>query len=171
MLTIGSVSREDAAQIFAFLSPRFRGRRAAIKELTHRDPDFVFWIFPDGRLHDARDAHRSNVPRGYEHIVDDEPGYCVLPRLLATTSTDTLRGLVLATDGAHDLLPAKAGRDQIAPLFEDGQIARRPALLEARLEALASEPGLLHDDVTLVALLANHSRPQGTGTNSMKAPV
>ncbi len=61
--------------MFAFLSPRFRGRRAAIKELTHRDPDFVFWIFPDGRLHDARDAHRSNVPRGYEHIVDDEPDY------------------------------------------------------------------------------------------------
>ena len=75
MLTVGSVPREVAAQTFAFLSPRFRGRRAAIKELTHRDPDFVFWIFPDGRLHDARDAHRSNVPRGYEHIVDDAPDY------------------------------------------------------------------------------------------------
>src|SRR4051794_10101709 len=75
MLTVGSVSREEAARTFPFLSPRFRGRRAAIKELTHRDPDFVFWIFPDGRLHDARDAHRSNVPRGYEHIVDDAPDY------------------------------------------------------------------------------------------------
>ena len=83
-----------------------------------------------------------------------DPG-SIVPRLLATASTDTLRELVLATDGAHDLLAAKAGRDRIGPLFEDGQIARRPALLEARLEALASEPGLLHDDVTLVALLAN----------------
>lgn len=87
MLTIGSVSREEAAQMFAFLSPRFRGRRAAIKELTHRDPDFVFWIFPDGRLHDARDAHRTNVPRGYEHIVDDEPDY-----------GGFLRGRVASTD-------------------------------------------------------------------------
>ena len=45
-------------------------------ELTHRDPEFVFWIFPDGRLHDARKSHRDNVPRGYEHILKDEPDYC-----------------------------------------------------------------------------------------------
>jgi hypothetical protein len=88
MLTVGSVSREEAARIFAFLSARFRGRRAAIKEFTHRDPDFVFWIFPDGRLHDARDAHRSNVPRGYEHIVDDAPDY-----------GGFLRGRLAAADG------------------------------------------------------------------------
>lgn len=92
MLTVGSVSREEATEIFAFLSPRFRGRRAAIKELTHRDPDFVFWIFPDGRLHDARDAHRHNVPRGYEHIVDDEPDY-----------GGFLRGRV-ASDGDHQIV-------------------------------------------------------------------
>ena len=29
-----------------------------------------------GVLHDARDSHLSNVPRGYEHILDDEPEYC-----------------------------------------------------------------------------------------------
>lgn len=75
MLTVGSVSREDAARAFPFLSARFRGRRAAIKELTHRDPEFVFWIHPDGLLHDARDAHRRHPPRGFEHIIDDPPDY------------------------------------------------------------------------------------------------
>ena len=75
MLTVGSVSREDAARVFPFLSARFRGRRAAIKELTHRDPEFVFWIHPDGLLHDARDAHRRHPPRGFEHIIDDPPDY------------------------------------------------------------------------------------------------
>jgi len=69
------VSRTRAAELFDFLAPRFGGRRNAIKELTHAQPDFVFWIYPDGRLHDARDAHARNVPRGYEHILDDEPDY------------------------------------------------------------------------------------------------
>jgi len=75
MLSLGSISRTEAAETFPFLSPRFRGRRGAIKEFTHRDPDFVFWIFPDGTLHDAKRAHAQNVPRGFEHIVDDEPDY------------------------------------------------------------------------------------------------
>jgi hypothetical protein len=35
----------------------------------------VFWIYPDGRLFDAKDAHIKNVPRGYEHILQDEPDY------------------------------------------------------------------------------------------------
>ncbi|WP_327003054.1 hypothetical protein OHA72_49570 [Dactylosporangium sp. NBC_01737] len=69
------MSRDQAAEAFGFLAPQFRGRRNAIKELTHTQPDFVFWIHPDGRLHDARDAHARNVPRGYEHILDDEPDY------------------------------------------------------------------------------------------------
>jgi hypothetical protein len=75
VITVGSVSRDQAAAAFAFLAPRFRGRRNAIKELTHAQPDFVFWIHPDGRLHDARDAHAQNVPRGFAHILDDEPDY------------------------------------------------------------------------------------------------
>ncbi|MEP7120423.1 MAG: protein phosphatase 2C domain-containing protein [Byssovorax sp.] len=78
----------------------------------------------------------------------------IVPRLLAKASTNELQRLVLATDGAQDLLPAKAGRDRLAGLFDDGQIGRRPALLEARLTELAREPGLLHDDVTLAALVA-----------------
>lgn len=75
MITIGSVSREAAAERFEFLAPKYSGRRKAIKEFTHRDPDFVFWIYPDGRLHNARDSHARNVPRGYEDIVNDEPDY------------------------------------------------------------------------------------------------
>lgn len=38
-------------------------------------PEFVFWISPDGRLHDARDSHRNNVPKGHAAILDDEPDY------------------------------------------------------------------------------------------------
>ena len=75
MITVGSISREALAAVFPFLAERYAGRRSAIKELTHGRPDFVFWVYPDGRLHDARDAHARHVPRGYEHILDDEPDY------------------------------------------------------------------------------------------------
>ncbi|MCW3096417.1 MAG: hypothetical protein JWL77_2035 [Chthonomonadaceae bacterium] len=75
MITVGSVSREATAERFPFLAQKYSGRRRAIKEFTHRDPDFVFWIYPDGRLFDARDSHAKNVPRGYEDIVNDEPDY------------------------------------------------------------------------------------------------
>jgi len=75
MLTVGSISRQDAARTFAFLAEGFRGRRNAIRDLTHGAPEFVFWIYPDGRLHDAKTSHRSNPPRGYEHILKDEPDY------------------------------------------------------------------------------------------------
>ncbi len=75
MITVGSVSRLDAAQTFDFLAEDFRGRRNAIRTLTHGAPEFVFWIHPDGRLHDARTSHRAYPPRGYEHIVKDEPDY------------------------------------------------------------------------------------------------
>lgn len=75
MITCGSLSRDRAAERFLFLAERFSGRRSAIREFTHRDPDFVFWIFPDGSLFNARDSHLRNVPRGYEHILMDEPDY------------------------------------------------------------------------------------------------
>ena len=75
MITRGSISREAAAARFPFLAANYQGRRKAIREFTHRDPDFVFWIYPDGRLHDARRAHRQNVPKGFEHILKDEPDY------------------------------------------------------------------------------------------------
>jgi hypothetical protein len=75
MITVGSISREQAAQTFDFLAEGFHGRRAAIRDLTHGAPEFVFWIYPDGRLHDARTSHKANPPRGYEYIVNDEPDY------------------------------------------------------------------------------------------------
>jgi hypothetical protein len=75
LITLGSVSREEASKTFSFLSEGHRGRRTSIRELTHNVPEFVFWIYPDGRVHDARTSHRANPPRGFEHIVDDEPDY------------------------------------------------------------------------------------------------
>lgn len=75
MITVGSVTRDEAAALFPFLAGKYLGRRREIKEFTHRDPDFVFWIYPDGRLHNAREAHAKNVPRGFEHILKDEPDY------------------------------------------------------------------------------------------------
>lgn len=76
MITVGSITREAAAASFSFLDSRYSGRRKAIRDLTHRDPEFVFWIFPDGKLHDARRSHRDNVPKGYDRILADEPDYC-----------------------------------------------------------------------------------------------
>src|SRR5579862_2837626 len=75
MITIGSITRAAATEKFAFLAEHYPGRRNAIRDLTHRDPEFVFWIYPDGRLHDAKRSHRDNVPKGHEHILDDEPDY------------------------------------------------------------------------------------------------
>jgi len=76
MVTIGSIAREEAAKTFEFLGEHVKGRRGLIKDFTHTQPDFVFWIYPDGRIHDARDAHRENYPKGYKHILNDEPDYC-----------------------------------------------------------------------------------------------
>jgi len=95
LITVGSVTRDEAALAFPFLAPRFRGRRSAIKDFTHRDPDFVFWIFPDGRLFDARDAHRQNLPRGYEHILDDEPEYGGFLRGRVASDSDGTNQLVV----------------------------------------------------------------------------
>jgi hypothetical protein len=75
IITEGSITREQSSLWFPFLAARYRGRRKAIKDFTHTAPDFVFWIFPNGELFDAKDAHRENYPRGYEYILDDEPDY------------------------------------------------------------------------------------------------
>ena len=75
MITVGSVSRDVASQNFEFLAKRYKGRRKAIKEFTHLSPEFVFWIYPDGTLFDAKDAHKKNVPKGFDYILDDEPDY------------------------------------------------------------------------------------------------
>jgi len=35
----------------------------------------VFWVAPDGRLVDAKRSHLQNPPKGFSHILDDEPDY------------------------------------------------------------------------------------------------
>lgn len=75
MITVGSISREAASKRFSFLQTNYRGRRKDIKTFTHNYPEFVFWIYPDGTLFDARDAHKKNVPKGYDYILRDQPEY------------------------------------------------------------------------------------------------
>ena len=76
MINIGSIDRSEAMEDFPFLAKKYKGRRKAIKEFTHLSPDYVFWIYPNGELFDAKDAHRKNTPKGFSHILDDEPDYC-----------------------------------------------------------------------------------------------
>lgn len=104
----------------------------------------------------------SDRQRGPEYLAyrlcdSADTGYdpmSIAPRLLAQVQTTALRALVLATDGAHELLPLRGGPDRLTALFDDGLVARRPALLQQRLAEIAAEPERLSDDVTLVALIA-----------------
>jgi hypothetical protein len=75
MITVGSVSRELATEVFEFLATEFRGRRKAVREFTHTDPEFVFWVSPEGELIDAKKGHKANPPKGFEHILDDKRNY------------------------------------------------------------------------------------------------
>src|SRR5262249_49098924 len=130
MITIGSVSREDAAKRFAFLAPAVSGRRKAIKEFTHRDPGYVFWIYPDGRLHDARRSHRDKVPRGYEFIVNDEPDY-----------GGFLRGRI-----------ASAGDDQLIVAYcREETLAAAGDKLDQFLAGLSRMPVPVRDDALVVS--------------------
>jgi hypothetical protein len=130
MITVGSVSREDAARRFPFLAPNFSGRRRAIKDFTHRDPDFVFWIYPDGRLHDARRSHRDNLPRGHEHILDDEPDY-----------GGFLRGRV-----------ASFGGDQLVVVYcRETALAAAGPQLDQFLQGLSQLPVPLSDEALVVS--------------------
>ena len=125
MITVGSVTRDAVAAVFPFLAEKFSGRRTAIKELTHGRPDFVFWIFPDGRLHDAKDAHARNVPRGHEHIVDDEPDYGGFLRGRIVTSRGRqlvvvyCRPEALATPGPAVVQLVRGMRQVPVPLADD----------------------------------------------------
>jgi hypothetical protein len=130
MITVGSVSREDAARRFVFLATAVSGRRKAIKEFTHRDPDFVFWIYPDGRLHDARRSHRDNVPRGYESIVDDEPDY-----------GGFLRGRI-----------ASFGDDQLVVVYcREETLVARGEKLDQFLGGLAKVPVPVREDALVIS--------------------
>jgi hypothetical protein len=130
MITLGSVSREEAARRFPFLSPRARGRRTAMREFTHRDPEYVFWISPDGLLHDAKRSHRENPPKGFAHIVDDEPDY-----------GGFLRGRVARLD-EHQLIVVYCRSDALAE--------RGPATMQL-LKGLARLPSPIDDDALVVS--------------------
>ena len=110
MVTVGSVTREAAAERFPFLAHKYPGRRAAIKAFTHRDPDFVFWIHPDGSLHNARDSHLRNTPRGYEWILDDEPDYGGFLRGRESPRFSTINSS--SSTAAKPLLPRPATRSR-----------------------------------------------------------
>lgn len=130
MLTVGSVSREAAAARFPFLAAKVSGRRNQIKEFTHRDPDYVFWIYPDGRLHDAKRSHRDNVPRGHEEIVDDEPDY-----------GGFLRGRL-----------ASLGAGQLVVVYCRPEALASPGVkLDQLLAGLGRLPVPLHDDALVVS--------------------
>jgi len=128
VITVGSIPRSEIAELFPFLAERFGGRRNAIKELTHGRPDFVFWIFPDGRLHDARDAHARNVPKGYEHILDDEPDYAGFLRGRVVTSRGKqlivvyCRPEALAVPGPKLSQFLRGIRDVPVPVSEDAVV-------------------------------------------------
>ncbi len=74
-VTVGSIDRAAAAERLPFLAAKYKGRRNAIREVTHTQPDLAFWISPEGRFIDAREAHLKNPPKGFEHILHDEPHY------------------------------------------------------------------------------------------------
>ncbi len=130
MITLGSVAREAAADTFPFLASHYPGRRNAIRDLTHRDPEFVFWIYPDGRLYDARRSHRDNVPKGYEYILKDEPDY-----------GGFLRGRVVRVDG-HQL---------IVVYCRSGTLAQAGASLSQFISALEQMPVPIDDEALVIS--------------------
>jgi hypothetical protein len=130
MITVGSIMREVAARHFPFLADYYPRRRNAIRDLTHRDPEFVFWIFPDGTLFDARHSHRDNIPKGYEHILQDEPDYCGF-----------LRGRVVRFEG----------RQLIVVYCRPEALAQPGSKVEQMLRGLDQLPLPLEEDALVVS--------------------
>lgn len=130
MMTVGSVSREVATEWFEFLGEGFRGRRTAIRDLTHGVPEFVFWIYPDGRLHDAKTSHRAHPPPGFEHILKDEPDY-----------GGFLRGRVVR----------HAGRQLVAVYCRESALAAPGRSLDQLLDGLEQMPMPMDEDALVIS--------------------
>ena len=77
MITVGSVSRDQAAEAFAFLAPRFRGRRTAIKELTHAQPDSINQPPQDGCERNPGGLLAGTSPQWVYVNRDPSPQYAV----------------------------------------------------------------------------------------------
>ncbi|RYX84547.1 hypothetical protein EON83_09350 [bacterium] len=130
MLSLGSISREDATTRFPFLAPNYRARRSAIRSFTHRDPDFVFWIYPDGKLCNAHTSHLQNPPKGFEHILNDEPNY-----------GGFFRGRV-----------ASLLEDQLIVVYcEQDALASAGKKLQQFLLGVQQLPLLIHDDTLIIS--------------------
>jgi len=130
VITVGSITRQEATERFDFLAEHFRGRRRALHDFTHTDPDFVFWIFPDGNLFDAKDAHIRNIPKGHEHILKDEPEY-----------GGFLRGRI-ARRGDHQLVVVYCREDALV-----ADVAR----MEQFLAGISRVPVFLDEDALVVS--------------------
>jgi hypothetical protein len=129
LVTVGSVSRQATAERFWFLAERCPGRRTALREFTHRDPDFVFWVDPRGRLIDARGSHLRNPPPGHEHVVNEPPDYGGFLRgRVASLGENQLivvycRPEALATAGTAATTLFARGMDQVpVPLRPDALV-------------------------------------------------
>ena len=78
--------------------------------------------------HDAREAHARNVPKGYEHILDDEPDYGGFLRGRVVTSRGRqlivvyCRPEALATPGAKLRQFLRGIRDIPVPLSDDAVV-------------------------------------------------
>lgn len=116
---------------FPFLATRARGRRKALRDFTHRDPDYVFWISPDGDLIDARDGHLRNPPKGRDDILHDHPDY-----------GGYFRGRVATDPDRHQLIVAYC---RVEHLAEPG----RP--LAQFLSGLGQMPIPIHDSALVVS--------------------
>lgn len=44
----------------------------AIRAITHSEPVLVFWVTPEGKVLDAKDAHHKNPPNGDRSILSDK---------------------------------------------------------------------------------------------------
>ena len=137
MITVGSISREQAAQIFPFLAEHYHGRRMAMREVTHGKsppPRFIFWIFPDGRLHNADTRTTHGVvypPRGYEHIAADEPAFGSI-----------LRGRVAFSRGGSQLIAVSCTPEALA--------TNTPALRQL-LTGLEQMPEPIHETALVIS--------------------
>lgn len=130
MITVGSIKRESVSHIFPFLALKYKGRRKAIKGFTHLSPDYVFWIYPDGTLFDAKDSHKNHVPKGYESILNDEPDY-----------GGFLRGRVASNHGAQ----------LIVVYCRPGALVENDRLLRQFVQGMSQLPIPLHEDALVIS--------------------
>lgn len=111
----------------------------------------------------ALDAGPANAPAYLSYaLVDSSNGLGASPRARATIHcelrTSELHSIVVATDGAADLLRedellADGTRRGTLAQFYEPRYAKNPSLLQKRLNVLGDRHGKLQDDTTLALLV------------------